>query len=261
MSEVPLEPVFHNQEKPMSKFNHAFGPFAAICLSAVLLFTGCSKPKSAEEAVRILPQGKQYSGFLSDYSQLTQNPNLENAMTYVRKDPQHNVHHYVAIIVDPVQIYVATNADPKSISERGRVAITQYFQADIENAVRSAYPIVTEPGPLVLRLRSALVGVDVGSPGSEKGDSALERPVNIGAVKVEMELVDSETGEQIAAAVDQQSVGDAVVGSDRFAREEKFRAATEAFDGWAARLRDFLDNANELSPEDIARTEKSINPY
>ncbi len=29
--------------------------------------------------------------------------------------------------------------------------------------------------------------------------------------------------------------------------EEKFRAATQAFDGWAKRLRDFLDSSEELS--------------
>ena len=77
-------------------------------------------------------------------------------------------------------------------------------------AVSSAFPIVSQPGPLVLRLRAAIVGVDVGGevPAADKaadGDNALDRMVNIGKVGVEMELVDSQTGEQIAAMVDRDA--------------------------------------------------------
>jgi len=43
--------------------------------------------------------------------------------------------------------------------------------------------------------------------------------------------------------------------------EEKFRAATQAFHGWAKRLRDFLDSSEELSQEDIARNERTNFPY
>jgi len=74
---------------------------------------------------------------------------------------------------------------------------------------------------------------------------------------VEMELVDSETGEQIAAAVDKRNLGEgAVVGSVNFSRDQKFRAAKQALDGWAARLREYLDSEHELSPEDVARAER-----
>jgi hypothetical protein len=77
-----------------------------------------------------------------------------------------------------------------------------------------------------------------------------------------MELVDSETGQQIAAAVDRLNLGEgAVVGSVSFSREEKFRAATEAFDGWASRLRQFLDSAEELTKEDVDRVEATNFPY
>jgi hypothetical protein len=46
--------------------------------------------------------------------------------------------------------------------------------------------------------------------------------------------------------VDRQNLGEgAQVGSVHFSREERFRAATLAFDGWASRLRQFVDAANE----------------
>jgi len=75
-------------------------------------------------------------------------------------------------------------------------------------------------------------------------------------------MVDSVTGEQIAAAIDRQNLGEgAVVGSEDFSREEQFAAAREAFDGWAARLRDFLDSAEELPKADADRADASYRPY
>lgn len=226
---------------------------------------GCSR-QPEQSAVKRVPAGKEFSGFLSDYSKLQPNPNFERTLSYVSTSPVKNIHKYVAIIVDPVAIYVATDADEKAIPERGRAALAEYFQQAIGNSVANAFPIVRESGPLVLRLRSALVGVDVGAEGAPDQKTAdggvLSRSVNIGKVIVEMELVDSETGEQIAAAVDRQNLGEgAQVGSANFSREEKFRAATLAFDGWAARLRHFLDSAHELSSEDAARADASYQPY
>jgi hypothetical protein len=52
-----------------------------------------------------------------------------------------------------------------------------------------------------------------------------------------------------------------MVGSVNFSHEEKFRAATQAIDGWAKRLRNFLDSAHELSKEDVARVETTNFPY
>ena len=93
-------------------------------------------------------------------------------------------------------------------------------------------------------------------------DNALDRTVNIGKVAVEMELVDSQTGEQIASMVDRETLGSgAEIGAVNFSREEKWAAAREAFDGWARRVRDFLDSADELSPEDAKRADQSYRPY
>jgi len=239
----------------------------ALCALAVLLlgFAGACARQPEAPAVKQIPAGKEFSGFLTDYSKLTPSPTFENTLVFVNHDPAKNIHRYVAVIVEPVQVYVASNADPKAIPYKGRAALADYFQVAITNAVGDAFPVVKEPGPLVLRLRTAIIGVDVGAAGASgqaAGEGALERPVNIGKVGVEMEMVDSETGEVIVAAVDRQNLGEgAEVGSATFTREEKFRAATEAFDGWAARLRAFLDSAQELSPEESERADKSYHPY
>jgi hypothetical protein len=77
-----------------------------------------------------------------------------------------------------------------------------------------------------------------------------------------MEMIDSMTGEQIADAVDRKTLGaGAVIGSATFSHEEKFAAATEALDGWASRLREFLDSAEEPSPSDELRADADYQPY
>ncbi len=259
----------------MSRLRKTSRRVAAGCGLALLLFTtsGCSRERvettssvrqvaETTSFVRQMPPDRQFSGFLKSYSELKPNPKFENTLSFVTSDPNKSIHRYIAVIVDPVVVYVATKVDPKTLPDNGRAAVADYFQQAITRAVQDAFPVVKEPGPLVLRLRSAIIGVDVGPGNTQTGKDGTFRPVNIGKVGVEVELLDSETGEQIAAAVDRKNLGEgAVVDSVHFSREEKFRAAAEAFDGWAARLRAFLDSAHELSAEDSARAERSYQPY
>ncbi len=250
----------------LTKYNSSeLTNLAVSCAAAMLLLsaTSCSHP-TTKPAFKTVAADQEFAGFLSTYANLKSNPNFENTKSYVTSDPAKNIHRYIAVIVDPPEVYVSTNIDQNAISERGVAALREYFQNAITNSVADAFPVVQSSGPLVLRLRSAIVGVDVGSPSaSDSTDrNALQRHLNIGKVGVEVELLDSETGEQIAAAVDRENLGKgAEVGSVSFSREEKFRAATEAFDEWAARLREFLDSAHELSPQDVERVEATNFPY
>ena len=244
----------------------------ACCLAAVLvvMIIGCSqstKPTAEpKSAVKKIPAGQEFSGFLKDYSALKPHPDIESALTYASADAQKNLRSYFAIVVDPIEVYVATDVDEGKISEAGRKALTNYFEYALKEAVLDAFPVVEEPGPLTLRLRAALVGVDIGGTvpaGDLPADvGPLDRALNIGKLRVEMELVDSETGERIAALVDKSNLGaGAEVGAEYFSRLERFAAAREAFDEWASRLRQFLDSAHELTGADAERVDKAYKPY
>ncbi len=227
-----------------------------------------SSTAGSAPAAKTVPAGQDNSGFLTDYSKLEPHPSIEGALTYVNPDKLQGLRNYVAMIVDPVEIYVVSGVDPSSISEEGATALTGYFQYAIASAVADAFPIVDEPNPLALRLRSALIGVAVGEGvgGGGLSDEAAEplaQSLNIDAVVVEFELVDSETGEVIAASVDKATLGSgAQVSATHFSRMERFEAAKAAFDEWAGRLRDFLDDAHEIEGgEDEERANESYQPY
>ena len=51
------------------------------------------------------------------------------------------------------------------------------------------------------------------------------------------------------------------MGAVNSSRLKKFAAAKEAFHEWAARVREFLDSAHELTGEDAERADKAYRPY
>jgi hypothetical protein len=190
-----------------------------------------------------------------------------DALTYVNPDKMKGLHRYVAIIVDPVQVYVSTAADASLIPDSGRGAVAKYFEHALVEAVSDAFPVVDAPGPLVLRLRAALVGIDLGGKVAPLNDPAMvakpmDRAIVLEKVSVEMELVDSETGERIAATVDKATLGaGAEVGAENFSRLERYNEAKIALDQWAGRVREFLDSEHELTGEDAERADKAYQPY
>ncbi len=242
-------------------------PCSALAVLCGLVVAGACSNASKSTTKRI-PEGQQYSGFLKDYASLKPNPRLEGeALTFVNQDAAKNLRRYVAVIVDPVEVYVSTRADESLIPERARETVSIYFRHALESAVGDAYPVVEAPGPLVLRLRAAIVGVDTGGSVALLDDPALTekslpRAIVLEKVGVEMELVDSQSGERIAAMVDRMPLGaGAEVGTENFSRVARFKQATDAFDTWASRVRVFLDSEHELSAEDAARADESYRPY
>ena len=234
---------------------------------AIAITIGCSPAAETKTGVKKIAAGQEFSGFLKDYASLKPNPNLDgNALTFAAADAKQNLRSYFAIIVDPVEVYVATDADASKVDDEARIALTNYFQHALVDAVSDAFPVVNEPSPLTLRLRTAIVGVDVGgqvAAGDVPADAKpLHQALNIGKVGVEMELVDSKTGERIAAMVDKTNLGaGAEVGAANFSRMQKFAAAREAFDEWASRVRTFLDSEHELKGEDAVKADQSYRPY
>ena len=264
------------KEKVMSRIrNYSANKVSWFLLPALLtalLAVGCAQEpaatSSAAPSVNKVPAGQANSGFLSDYSKLQPNPSVEGAKTYTHPDKLNGLRGYVAMIVDPVEVYLDSDADPGSIPDEGVAVLVDYFQYAITSAVSDAFPVVDEPSAVTLRLRSALVGVDVGGEAvtgelTDETAEVLVQSINIGEVVVEFELVDSESGEVIAAAVDSAMLGSgAEVGATHFSRMERFEAAKGAFDEWAGRLRDFLDAEHEIEGgADEDRVDESYQPY
>jgi hypothetical protein len=123
-------------------------------------------------------------GFLSDYSHLRPETKLRS-----RYWPLDNrVARYSQFLVDPVPVYL----DDKTWTKLGRDTnleeLSQYMHDTMAKTLESHYPVAgVTPGPVTGRIRMALTYLE------------KSRPFGVGAVAIEAELLDSQTGEQILA--------------------------------------------------------------
>jgi len=139
--------------------------------------------------------GAYETGFLSEYKNLAKEG---NALRYVNDN---QIKSYNKFIVDPVKFVSHKGAkptDPKSAE-----VVTSAFHKDIVTKLEAAnYTVVHTPGPGVARIRVALTDLDKSNPVLNIIPQTHLMGMGIGGVSMEAEMVDSQSGEQIAAVVE-----------------------------------------------------------
>lgn len=176
--------------------------------------------------------GVTKTGFLTDYSRLR-----KESDTTLRNINKRALAKYSSFIVDPVEVHFHHGA--KAIEERTKGKLTQrqitdltnYMHAKLIEAIQdSGNRIAYQPAAGVARLRVAITDI-------QKSDLASLMPVakvagaGIGGASMEAEIVDSMTGEQVAAIVESRK-GTRIP----FANLGDWDAARQVIDDWAKRL-------------------------
>lgn len=131
------------------------------------------------------------TGFLSDYSRLE--PISETSYRYI--NPKYDLGNYGKFIVEKVEVLFdyGTQAEVKNWDEVEQ--LRTYMLRALKDAIEPDLTVVSQPGPGVARVRTALTNI--------RRASAFK----MGGVSMEIELIDSRTGEQIAAIVESQKKG------------------------------------------------------
>lgn len=162
------------------------------------------------------------TGFLSDYSGLE--PISETSYRYI--NPKYDLGNYRKFIVEKVEVLFdyGTQAEVKNWDEVEQ--LRTYMRRAIEDAIWSNWQVVSEPGPRVARVRTALTNV--------KRASAFR----MGGASMEMELLDTQTGEQIGALVESQEKGRPL------GEYYKWENAKAVMDDWAKRFYNRLKEAH-----------------
>jgi hypothetical protein len=123
-------------------------------------------------------------GFLSDYSHLR--PETESRSRYW--PPDNRLAQYSQFIVDPVPVYLDDETLAKLDPDTNLAELSQYMHDAMVKALEPHYPVAgATPGPATGRIRMALTHLKKGGPFAP------------GAVGIEAELVDSQTGKQVVA--------------------------------------------------------------
>jgi hypothetical protein len=232
-AKVPMNVEIKKQEAVMKKAVQ-FAVVVVIGL-AFMTLTGCA--------------GTPKSGFLGDYySDLGPGPKEGVEKRWIK--PGVDFSKYNKLMIDTPVFYYADDSEDKGIDLAATQELTDAFNQELINALKDKYPMVTEPGPDVARLRIALTNVKKSKPVISTVSSIV--PVGIavsfikkgttgswsgsGATSAEFMALDSTTNDVIAVAADTQTAG-------YFDRFSKLGSAKDAFKFWAERIAAFLDAA------------------
>jgi hypothetical protein len=186
------------------------------------------------------------TGFLMDYSQLKPGGDDRAALVYIKPGAQ--LKPYTKLMFDRITVMLSDQAEYKAVDPSVLKELTDYYQSAIFKALKGGYEIVDKPGPGVLRVRVAITELKPSKPLANTMSTII--PVGIvvaGATKAttgdnlgtgeagtEFEMIDSVTGERLAAAVDRRQGGKGVFRGE-------WEDTKDAFDYWAQTFRKRLD--------------------
>jgi hypothetical protein len=161
---------------------------------------------------------------------------------------------YNKVILEHVVFFFADDSQYKGIDTSELNQLAEQFDLAIVNALKGSYPIVTEPGPDVVRIRIAITDLKQSTPAlGVVSTVAMVSPVGLGlnvvkrgatgswtgsgATSAEFLAFDSMTNQVIFAARDERSAGF----TERYT---KWGSAEEAFKFWAERIKMVMDDAH-----------------
>jgi hypothetical protein len=166
---------------------------------------------------------------------------------------------YDKILLDPLTFYLKDDPKYKNVRTEKLKQLSEAFRKAAADALGTAYPLVDEPGPGVMRVRAAvihlvanrpgLIAAMVIIPGGSLAYVALpEKYNNIGSASMEVEALDSLTGERLAAAAARRSGKK----TEFFQGLSKWGHVKKAFSSWALMFRDWLDETHGKNPPDTS---------
>ena len=119
-----------------------------LCLSGLVL-SGCSSK---------VVEPEQYSGFLRDYSRLTENTSPSGATVMRWVDPDLKADRYKSVYIEPSQFYPKPQATER-IPQSTLQGITRYYDAALKREISKSMPLATGPGPGTIVIRPAITAV------------------------------------------------------------------------------------------------------
>jgi len=198
---------------------------------------------------------QKQSGFLKGYyEKLKEGPEGGAKQRWLK--PGVDFSKYKKLMIDSVTFYPAQDQKNIAISGEQIKELTEAFNDAMVTTMNNAYPLVSEPGPDVMRVRMAVTNIKTSNPVIGAVSSVMPPALAIsivkkgatgswtgsGSISAESMVMDSVSGEVIAAAVDTQSAGF----TERYS---KLGSAKDAFMFWAVRIKTSLDEMHGVKPK------------
>jgi hypothetical protein len=138
-----------------------------------------------------------YSGFLSDYSQLER---VDDSMLQFVDE---SAGDYSSFIIEPIVIAFRQTPDEQVFTDEELRELSAYYEQAVIEALsrKGGYPIVDDPAPGVARIRIGITDVEETIGILNISIYTKITGLGLGGASFEGEIVDSVTGKQVAAAV------------------------------------------------------------
>jgi hypothetical protein len=191
------------------------------------------------------PDTVQQTGFLKNYSQLQ--PGAKDQALLVYFNPDARWSRYTKVMIEPVTFWGDASSN---VSVEDQQKLSSYYYNKLNEDLSQKFQIVDRAGPGVMTLRVALTDPTAATPVlrsvsvvipqarllNSVGNLATGSYAFVGSAQSEGEVVDSQTGERLAAAVDKRSGGLSIKNANVW----EWGDAENAMDYWAQRTADRL---------------------
>ncbi|MFH0997317.1 MAG: DUF3313 domain-containing protein [Pseudomonadota bacterium] len=91
---------------------------------------------------------------------------------------------YNKVMLDSVVFFFANDADYKGMDPNELKTLADGFNLQILNVLKDTYPIVSEPGPDVIRIRFAVTDLKSSKPGMSAVSSVVPVGLGLSLVKI-----------------------------------------------------------------------------
>jgi Protein of unknown function (DUF3313) len=249
----PLARQSHNRQVTRAKGlpQLAFLSLLIICALVIGLIV-----RAQDSGTKQATDSREVSGFLGDYSGLVANPRNGDLLLYQKH--MSVLTNYDKFILDRVTIYLLPEAQDRGIDPDDLERLAWSFHDAIAHEIRRGgrYRIVRKPGPGVLRLRAAITNVEpisgsktaapdsgaaAGSAVAAPGANTAFPRLLVGKVSIEGEMLDSVSGERMAAFMTSQGGRRWFSGFEAY---KKWGDIESAFRSWAREFRERIDEAH-----------------
>ena len=191
------------------------------------------------------PGATQQTGFLKDYSQLQ--PGAKDQALLVYFNPNARWSQYTKVMIEPVTVWGDAGS---GVSVQDQQQLCSYYYKKLNEDLSQKFQIADRPGPGVMTVRVALTDPTTATPVlrtvsvvvpqarllNSVANLATGSYAFVGSAQSEGEVLDSQTGERLAAAVDKQSGGLSIKNANVW----QWGDAENAMDLWAQRTADRL---------------------
>ncbi len=195
------------------------------------------------------------SGFFSECKGFTSDP--ERPSVFIYTAPNYHPKNYSRFIFPPIEIWIDPDSEYKGVQPDQLKKITDGLREVMTDALKDGYPIVDKPGPGVAIVRIALTNVylkkkkwkwqhytPIGAA-AKGAQAAAGKNVALTTAHLEMEMLDSESGQRLKAGVDMQA-GEKLrekIKEGKKHPETTWADVEDTFEFYAKRFRKRLDAA------------------